>query len=570
MAQNDHCCNLKICEISDVLKRLQISNFALIEKLDISFPGELSVITGETGAGKSIFIEAFSLVLGQRADSGSIRKGAKKCIVEAEFVVDGLGLEGLFEEAEIDPDLHLLLRRELSADGKSRCFVNDALVNLSVLKKFGERLVDVHSQHQTLLLNQSSFQTGLLDAFAKNNEPLLAYRKVFKEWQQAVAHLAALKTLEANSIREQDYIQFQLNELNELHLKKGLVARLEEEVATLGNAETIREALTALAYQLNGHDAAILNQLARLKQHASTIAKYGQAFQELADRLNDVLVELKDVANTAEHEETKVQTNDQRLSVISVQLDQVNRLLKKHGVQNEEALLQLRDVFEEKSNAFLSVADDIKKSTKAVEALHKKTLQHAAVISERRHGAVDGLNKEVIKRLKGLSLENASFAIQLQKTEVPTADGMDQVNFLFSANKGLPLNDIRKTASGGELSRLMLCLKSILAESAKLPTIIFDEIDTGVSGSVAEQIGRLLADSGKKMQVIAITHLPQLASKGQHHLYVYKEVAGDETTSCMRELKKEERREEIAKMLSTGTPSATALKNAAEMLAAGD
>ena len=553
-----------------MLKRLQISNFALIEKLDISFPGELSVITGETGAGKSIFIEAFSLVLGQRADSGAIRQGAKKCIVEAEFVVDGLGLESVFEEVEVEPDHHLTLRRELSADGKSRCFVNDALVNLSVLKKFGERLVDIHSQHQTLLLNQSSFQIGLLDAFAKNNELVIAYRKTYREWQQSVAKLESLKAKEANALKEQDYIAFQLNEINELQLKKGLLAALEEEVATLGNAETIREALSALAYGLNGQDAAILNQLVRLKQQVQTIGKFGQSFQELADRLSASIVELKDLANTAEHEEARVQTNDQRLIQLSSQLDQLNRILKKHGVQNEEALLQLRDEFEEKLNGFLSVSADIKKLTKVVEELQQQTVQQASELSARREGATGALTQAVMKRLNSLSLENANFAIQLQKTETPNADGMDLVNFLFSANKGLPLNDIRKTASGGELSRLMLCLKAILAESAKLPTIIFDEIDTGVSGSVAEQIGRLLADSGKKMQVIAITHLPQLASKGNHHLYVYKTVAGDETTSNMRELKKDERREEIAKMLSTGTPSATALKNAAELLAAGN
>ena len=341
-------------------------------------------------------------------------------------------------------------------------------------------------------------------------------------------------------------------------------------MATLGNAETIREALSALAYGLNGQDAAILNQLVRLKQQVQTIGKFGQSFQELADRLSASIVELKDLANTAEHEEARVQTNDQRLIQLSSQLDQLNRILKKHGVQNEEALLQLRDEFEEKLNGFLSVSADIKKLTKVVEELQQQTVQQASELSARREGATGALTQAVMKRLNSLSLENANFAIQLQKTETPNADGMDLVNFLFSANKGLTLNDIRKTASGGELSRLMLCLKAILAESAKLPTIIFDEIDTGVSGSVAEQIGRLLADSGKKMQVIAITHLPQLASKGNHHLYVYKTVAGDETTSNMRELKKDERREEIAKMLSTGTPSATALKNAAELLAAGN
>lgn len=552
-----------------MLKRLQISNFALIEKLDISFPGELSVITGETGAGKSIFIEAFSLVLGQRADSASIRKGAKKCIVEAEFFVEGLGLDALFAAADIEADQHLVMRRELSPDGKSRCFINDALVNLSVLKKFGERLVDIHSQHQTLLLNQSAFQINLLDAFAKNTTRLNDYRKTFKEWQQTEASLAALRALETQSLKEQDYIQFQLNELNELKLKKGLLLQLEEEVAALGNAETIREILTTTVYQCNGHDSAVLHQLTRLKQQVQSIAKYGQQYNEIAERLQAAVVELKDLVNTAEQEETRIQTNDKRLLELSNQLDLLNRILKKHGVKDEEALMQLRDDFEEKLSSYLSVASDIKRLSKTSEELYQKTLAQAAVLSEKRHQATVGLNKEVLRLLKELSLENAAFEVQLHKTEVPSSDGVDQVTFLFSANKGLPLSDIRKTASGGELSRLMLCLKSILAESAKLPTIIFDEIDTGVSGLVAEQIGRLLADSGKKMQVIAITHLPQLASKGKHHLYVYKLVDGDETTSCMRELKKEERKEEIAKMLSAGKPSATALKNAAELLAAG-
>jgi len=553
-----------------VLQRLQIHNFALIDKLDITFPGELSVITGETGSGKSIFIEAFSLVLGQRADSSTIRKGAKKCIIEAAFLIKGLGLELLFEEMDLEFEEVLTLRREISTDGKSRCFVNDALVNVTALKKLGERLVDIHSQHQTLLLNQAAFQINLLDAFAKNNDRLIAYKKTFKAWQQTVTRLEALKALEQQSLKEQDYIQFQLEELNELQLKPGLLKSLEEEVLTWSNAGTIRESLSGLTYQLNGHEGAVIHTLARLRQSLQVIAKYGPAYKEMAERLHTTVIELKDLVNTSENEEGKIQTNDKQLELLSSKLDHLNRVMKKHGAQNDSDLMAIKTAFELKLNQFLSASTEIKQLTQEADSLLKSCKQQASTLSKTRQEAVIGLNKSVKQLLGELSLPHAVFEVDIQPLPIPGPDGADTVQFLFSANKGLPLQDIRKTASGGELSRLMLCLKSILARTVQLPTIIFDEIDSGVSGIVAEQIGRLLAESGKMMQVIAITHLPQLASKGSHHLYVYKTVEGDATTSRMRELSKDERKHEIAQMLSTGKPTNTALKNAEELLAAAN
>lgn len=549
-----------------MLKRLYISNFALIHEMDVSFPGKLSVITGETGAGKSIFLEALGLVLGNRADLAALRDKNKKCIVEAEFNTRELDLTSFFEENDLDYEPSVVLRREISTEGKSRSFLNDTPVSLTVLKSLAENLIDVHSQHQTLLLNKTNFQLEVLDAFAGSLPLFKEYKTEFSKFNKLKSTLSSLQAQELQARKELDYYQFLFNELEETELKPGYLKALEEESATLENAETIKSNLLQAATAINGGEADLLSNLAQIKQSVQAISKYGKNYTDFFERINSAFIELKELAGDLEDAESEVTFDAPRLEEVNSKLDKLNRLLKKHGVATEEELAVIKTDIESKLLQFSSLEQEIENAKKQMDKLVSASTKQAKDLSKMRNAAIAGIEKQVKEMLAGLSMENATFKIELLQQPELSATGFDQVKFLFSANKGGSLNELHKVASGGELSRLMLTLKALLASKKQLPTIIFDEIDTGVSGDVADKIGAILLNMGNTMQVITITHLPQMASKGEHHLFVYKKDDEDKTSSFIRPLDKEERITEIAKMLSTGKPSQSALVNAKELL----
>ncbi len=549
-----------------MLKRLYISNFALIHEMDVVFPGNLTVITGETGAGKSIFLEALGLALGKRADMAALKNKTKKCIVEAEFEARDLDLSSFFEENDLDEEPTIILRREISADGKSRSFLNDSVVSLTVLKELSEKLIDIHSQHQTLLLNQSNFQLELLDAFAGSLNLFKEYKTEFSKLNKLNTTLNSLLEQETQAKKELDYFQFLFDELEQTEIKVGVLKELEEESATLENAEGIKSSLLNAVNTINGGDVNVLSALSQVKNSLQAISKYGKNYTEYFERVNSAYIDLKELAVELEDAETEVLFDNAKLEEVNSRMDKLNRLLKKHSVSSEEELLKIKEEIEEKLGKFNSLAAEIEKTNKEIAKLKASCTKTAKDLSGLRDKATASIEKKVKEMLSDLSMENAVFKIELTQQKELTNSGFDQVRFLFSANKGAALNELQKVASGGELSRLMLSLKALLASKKQLPTIIFDEIDTGVSGDVADKIGNILLKMGQSMQVVTITHLPQMASKGSHHLFVYKKDDEDKTVSYIKELVKEERVMEIAKMLSTSNPTQSALVNAKELL----
>lgn len=557
---------LKLTEIGAVLKRLYISNFALISEMDVTFPGKLSVITGETGAGKSIFLEALALALGKRADLLALKNAAKKCVVEAEFDTKDLDLAGFFEEHELDYAQQITLRREISADGKSRSFLNDALVNLNTLKLLAEKLIDIHSQHQTLLLNQSDFQLEVMDAFGGSLSLFKDYKQEYNKLSKLKSELNSLKEQEAAARKELDYYQFLFDELEQVEILPGLLKQLEDESNTFENAETIKANLLGAAYSLTGGEQNLLGILSAVKNGINAVAKYGKSYTELAERANTLYIELKELANDLDDAGSAVESDKARLEEINAKMDKLNRLLKKHQAGDEEELLKIKEQIEEKLSHFNSLETTIGLISKQIDKTRNTCIKQAKQLSDTRAKAIAGIESEVKAMLLDLSMENAVFKISQKVLDEPGPNGLDEILFLFSANKGQALSTLEKVASGGELSRLMLSIKALLAKRKQLPTIIFDEIDTGVSGDVADKIGNILALMGNSMQVITITHLPQIASKGKHHLFVYKNDEADKTVSHIKELQADERIHEIAKMLSTGKPTQSALVNARELL----
>jgi len=557
---------IKKVELRGVLKRLYISNYALIDELDVSFPGHLTVITGETGAGKSIFLEALGLALGNRADAGSLQNKTKKCIIEAEFNIKAYQLNDFFTENELDFDPNLILRREINAEGKSRSFINDTPVNLSVVKLLADSLIDIHSQHQTLLLNQVKFQLQLIDAFAGTSSEFETYKKEFSKLLANKKQLQELEDTEKQAKKDLDYYQFLFSELNEFKLDAQHLTQLEEESKTLENAEVIKLALQKTSVVLGGGDENLLSTLSQLKQHLNSIAKFNTAYKNLFDRLNASQIELRDVFDELENEENKLVFNPVRLTEVNDALDKINRLFKKHSVNSVAELLTIKEDIETKLDQFNSLEKDIEKLNKTIAALNLSCTKQAKEISAKRAKAIALIEKNINGILVELAMPNAKFKIQLDtKTEL-SVNGIDSVSFLFSANKGGEFKELHKVASGGEMSRLMLSLKSVLAEKRALPTIIFDEIDTGISGDIANKMGNIFSQMSGTMQVISITHLPQIASKGQHHLFVYKNDDAEKTRSFIKVLNKDERTVEIAKMLSTGKPTESAIKNAKDLL----
>lgn len=549
-----------------MLQHLRIQNFALIEETEVHLNNGLTVITGETGAGKSILLGALGLTLGSRADVSSLHDKTKKCIIEAQFNIKEYSLMSFFEINELDFEEVTTIRREITPEGKSRAFINDTPTTLSVLKELGEQLIDIHSQHETLLLKETNFQFELVDAFAQTTNLFSDYKKQFNALQKLRKQLEELTAQEIQAKKELDYFQFQFNELEEANVKVGEQQQLEEESETLENAEFIKGSLVKSSLAINGGDENIVSALALVKQQLQSVSKFGKQFNELFERINSVSIELKELSKDIDACEEDVVYDNSRLEEVNAQLDKLNRLLKKHGVNSEEELLTIKTDIEAKLQQFSSLEVAIEKTQKEIFTSEKQCKSLAKDLSDKRQKSTAGIEQNIKTMLTGLSMANAQFKIELKPLDALSFNGQDSISFLFTANKGAEFKELHKTASGGELSRLMLCLKALLAERTALPTIIFDEIDTGVSGDVADKIGNILFAMGKTMQVITITHLPQMASKGGNHLFVYKSDSKDKTTSSIKALNKEERIAEIAKMLSTGTPTETALKNAKELL----
>lgn len=551
-----------------MLKHLSVQNYALIDKLDLSIPEGLNIITGETGAGKSILLGALGLVLGERADSGVLQDKTKKCIVESTFFIKGYKLKSFFESNELDYADETVIRREVNPEGKSRAFINDTPTTLAVLKELSEKLIDIHSQHQTLTLNNSIFQLDVVDAYAKNEALLVEYKIAFNTYRKALKQLEELKASEAQSKKDLDYYQFLFTELDEAGLKPSEQLAMEQELETLNNSEEIKQNLSAAFRLVDGGEINILSSLTEVKSLLGGLVKYNAAIKELYERVNSTHIELKDIASELESLEEQTAFDPKRIQDLSTRLDTIYRLQKKHQVKTVEELIVLRDSFSEKLNNISTLEDQIKKLSANVEKLKSSLMQQAEKLDKLRKGAIPGIEKEIKKILDNLGMPNAVLQINISNLsgEQLNETGFNKVNFLFSANKGGDFKELHKVASGGELSRLMLSIKSIIARLTNLPAIIFDEIDTGVSGDVANKVGGIMEGMGRSMQVIAITHLPQIASKGDSHFFVYKEIKDGKTFSRIKLLNKEERIQEIAKMLSSEKPTKAAIENAKELL----
>ena len=549
-----------------MLQRLSISNYALIDNLEISFDKGLNILTGETGAGKSIILGALSLILGQRAESRYFFNQQKKCVIEGSFKIEGFHLRSFFEDNDLDYEIETVLRREISADGKSRAFVNDTPVNLTILKALGEKLIDIHSQHATLEINDPDFQLLVVDSVAKHDELLNDYRTKFRAYKKSISHLQQLIADSDKAKADLDYYQFQFDELEKANLSADEQEQLEQELFTLNNAEEIKRNLLGAYYLMNEGETSALLQLREAGHQLSSLEKFNPEITELYQRLNSSIIELKDIAAEIETIEQQTNTNEARAVEINDRLSIIYNLQKKHRVNTNVELLELLDNLSGKIQQAIFGDETIEKLQKQITADKKELEQLAGKLSENRTQIIPFIEKQVLDTLAEMGMANSVLKIDLSLTKELTNDGIDHIKFLFSANKGHALAEMSKVASGGELSRLMLSIKSLVAQNTALPTIIFDEIDTGVSGEVANKVGQIMEKLSDNLQVITITHLPQIASKGSSHYFVYKDDEGATTYTRIKQLDEKERVLEIAKMLSGDKPGESALQNAKELL----
>ena len=550
-----------------MLRSLYIQNYALIEKLDISFGAGFSVITGETGAGKSIILGAIGLLLGQRAEVKAIRQGASKCVIEARFDISAYGMEPFFEENELEYEEECILRREVYASGKSRAFINDTPASLVQMKELGEQLIDVHSQHQNLLLNKEGFQLNVLDILSHNDEKLSTYQYLYREWKQAQQELADLIARAEQNKADEDYIRFQLEQLEEANLSVGEQEELEQETDMLSHAEEINAGLFLVGQLLTSDEGGLL---AGLKESLNTMLGLQKVYSpatELAERLESTYIELKDVSQEVSSQEEDVEFNPDRLEEVNDRLNLIYTLQQKHRATTVEELLTLAEEYAAKLAAITSYDERIGELTTLCDTLYNKVRKQAAVLTKARTGAAREVEKQMASRLVPLGMPNVRFQVEMGIRKEPGVHGEDTVNFLFSANKNGSLQNISSVASGGEIARVMLSIKAMIAGAVKLPTIVFDEIDTGVSGEIADRMADIMQEMGEQdRQVISITHLPQIAARGCAHYKVYKQDNETETNSHIRRLADEERVEEIAHMLSGATLTEAALNNAKALL----
>ena len=550
-----------------MLRSLYIQNYALIEKLDIDFGSGFSVITGETGAGKSIILGAIGLLLGQRADVKSIRQGAAKCVIEARFEIAGYGMRPFFEENELEYEDECILRREVYASGKSRAFINDTPASLVQMKELGEQLIDVHSQHQNLLLNKEGFQLNVLDILAHDEEELNNYQSLHREWKQVQQDLEDLIVLAEQNKADEDYIRFQLEQLEDAQLAAGEQEELEQEADTLNHAEEIKAGLFRAGQVMNSDEGGLLSALKECLNTMLGLQKVYPSAGELAERLESSYIELKDISQEISGKEEEIEFNPVRLEEVNDRLNLIYTLQQKHRVTTVDELLALADDYAAKLANITSSDEQIEELKVRSEALYSKVKKQAAVLTKLRTAAAREVEKQMAARLIPLGMPNVRFRVEIGARKEPGVHGEDTVNFLFSANKNGAMQSITSVASGGEIARVMLSVKAMIAGAVKLPTIVFDEIDTGVSGEIADRMADIMQEMGDSdRQVISITHLPQIAARGRAHYKVYKQDNETETNSHIRRLADEERIEEIAHMLSGATLTDAALNNAKALL----
>ena len=550
-----------------MLQQLYIKNFTLIDELDIELHPGFSVITGETGAGKSIILGAIGLLLGQRADLKSIKQGADRCVIEAHFDLSRYDLKPFFDENDIEYDDHdTIIRRELTAAGKSRAFINDTPVALTMLKELGDQLMDVHSQHQNLLLNKQDFQLNVVDILANDSKELEEYQQCFANYQQKTKELNQLREEIERNKQNADFLQFQYDELEAAQLAEGEQEELEQQSETMSHAEDIKTALYEADNALNGDESGVVSQVKSAYNALNGISKVMPKTAELTERLDSCRIELKDIADEVSQLLERTDFNPAELDNINNRLDRLYELEKKYHVETVEELIQQRDDLKLKLSHIENSDEAVSEMEKEVAKLRSLCTQRAETISTMRQATADNMRSQLAQRLEQLGMPHARFDVSITKTELGK-NGQDSISFLFSANTSTPLQPVSQVASGGEIARVMLSLKAMISGAVKLPTIIFDEIDTGVSGKIAEKMAQIMQEMGRtERQVISITHLPQIAALGSHHYRVSKEETKNGTVSHMTELNNEERITEIAQMLSGSDISDAAIQNAKELL----
>ncbi len=552
-----------------MLHRLKIKNYAIIEQLEIAFNDRMNIITGETGAGKSILLGALSLILGERADTKVLYDKDEKCVVEADFEIENKDLKGFFETHELDFETHTIVRREINQSGKSRAFVNDTPVTLTILKELGERLMNLHNQHETLDLIKAGFQLQVIDALARNKTLLADYRLKFQVYKKGTAKLHDLAELAKSSSAEMDYLQFQLKELAEAKLEAGEQDVLEKEQGSLANVEEIKKAVQAAAQILLNAEVSVLDQLTEVQSNLKPIKSFNKEILSVSERLQSAYEEIKDIANELESVQDSTSLDPEKLEAINARLTVIYRLQKKHNALNLDELLKIQDELETKISSVEINSNEIEILKRELDKQFKVLCDIAGQLHAAREKVLRDFQTHVVVLLAKVGMPNAVFKVDIKKLEPQqlNENGFTDLRFLFSANKGFAPHEIKDVASGGELSRLMLCIKSLVADADALPTLIFDEIDSGISGEVALKVGEIMKKLSRNHQLICITHLPQIARTGDSHLYIYKEIKDNRTQTRLKELKGEERIIEIAKMLSGNKVSEASLANARELIA---
>ena len=550
-----------------MLRKLSINNYILIHDLEIDFFPGLSVITGETGSGKSILLGALNLILGQRADISSLLDKTGKCVVEGSFMIKGYDLEPFFNLQDLDYDDTAVLRREINQNGKSRAFINDTPVNVTLLKELGDKLVNIHSQNSVITLIDSDFQMAILDSYAGQTEAVKIFQQGFKHYSRLTKELEEYRSREAKSKVELDYYRFLLDELLKAGLKAGEQEESEQRLDILSHTEEIKSSLFQAAEKAGRAEKNILSLLNEVINGLVSASKFHPAIEDLAGRLKNNQIDIKDILKEIEKLEEEVQYDPEELQRLTQRLDLIYRLEKKHQVQSLENLFTVIRNIEVRLSEDHNLELKIRSIEEETMLVHKGLMEDAASVSKARKGIKKKFEEEVESKLAQLGMPVARFMVDITHNKDISIGGLDSVKFLFSANKGIPLSEVSKVASGGELSRLMLTIKSMVSRKNLLPTIIFDEIDSGVSGDIAGKVGSILKTMSAEMQVIVITHLPQIAGKGEHHYNVYKSEGRDISMTLIKKLKSNERVEEIARMMSNENISASAMKTARELLA---
>lgn len=550
-----------------MLDNITIKNYLLIDDINLDFDSKFSVITGETGAGKSILLGAIGLLTGNRADSSMVRPHSDKCIIEAEFTeLDKYVVDKLVENDIEVADNECIIRREITNKGKSRSFVNDIPVTLSLLKDIGEHLVDIHSQHKNLLLGNTLFQLSILDLYSNNKKLLEEYKGIFNMFRNKSRELDALKTEVSEKAKERDYIEYQLNKLLEASIVNNEEVELEKEYNMLSHSQEIKEGLINVLVSLDNDEYGAVNSINSAINSISSIRTFSDNIDDVYNRTNSVLIELKDIIRVVSKEEDNTTFDPIRLDEINNRLDTINELLLRHNVSNTSELIRVQNEFEEKLTSIDNGDSIIQDLIAEVEKLNNKLIDVANKLHFIRVKSIKDIENILIENLKELGMPHIRLKINIEKLDTPTINGIDKVEILFSANKDMDLEPVSEIASGGEISRLMLCIKALVAEKRSLPTIIFDEIDTGVSGDIADKIGIILGTMGRTMQVMAVTHLPQIAAHGNNHIYIYKEHNNDTTKTIIKKLDDVERIEEIARMQSGNNITKISLAAAKELI----